>query len=103
MRYQLVLQFAGRACPTLDDLIALEEELTRHVPTGAVVDGHDIGSGEANIFIVTSDPVATFSALVPALRSREQIVGLGAAYRAERSDEYVRVWPAGSTAPFMVQ
>jgi hypothetical protein len=103
MKYQLVLQFAGAACLDLDELIALEDELTRNVPADAEGDGHDIGSGEANIFIWTPDPVVTFAALAPILQGRHRLAGWAAAYRAERSDEFVRVWPAGSTTPFVVQ
>ena len=101
MKYQLVLQFAGPASLDLDDLIALEDELTRQIPAEAAVDGHDIGTGEGNIFIWTSDPASTYAAIAPILRSR--LAEWGAAYRAERSDEFVRVWPAGSTAPFVVR
>jgi hypothetical protein len=101
MKYQLVLQFAGPASLDLDDLIALEDELTRQVPAGAAIDGHDIGAGEANIFIWTSDPASTYAAIAPTLRSR--LTEWGAAYRAEKSDEFVRVWPAGSTTPFAVR
>ena len=103
MKYQLVLQFAGPAALDLDALIALEDELAGHMTAGAGVDGHDIGVGEANIFIWTPDPAVTFAAIAPILRSRSRIAGWAAAYRAGRSDEFVRVWPVGSTAPFVVQ
>ena len=103
MKYQLVVQFAGPDELDLDAVVALEEELARHVPAGDEVDGHDIGVGEANIFIRTPDPVRTFAAVAPILRSRSPAASWAAAYRAERSDEYVRNWPAGSTDPFVVQ
>ena len=103
MRYQLVLQFAGPAALSLDELIALEDELSRHLPASAQVDGHDIGSGEGNIFLFTHDPLATFAAIKPVLSKRGHLAGLGAAYRAERSDEFVRVWPEGAAAPFIIR
>ena len=103
MNYQLVVQFAGSDQLDLDAVVALEDELARHVPAGAEVDGHDFGVGEANIFIRTPDPVRTFDAVAPILRSRSPVAGWAAAYRAERSDEYVRIWPAGSTEPFVVK
>ena len=48
--YQLVLQFAPKALPDYDALVALERQLTGQLGESAV-DGHDMGSGEANIFI----------------------------------------------------
>jgi len=103
MQFQLVLQFAGHTCPALDDLVALEDELAGHIPTNAVVDGHDIGSGEANIFILTSDPTLTFSALIPILRERGRLEGMRAAYRPEASENYVNLWPEGWAGPFNVR
>ena len=103
MPFQLVLQFVGHACPVLDDLIALEDELRDHMSSNAVVDGHDFGSDEANIFIVTSDPAVTFSAIIPILRQRGRLKGLRVAYRPEASDDYVNLWPEGSAAPFNVR
>jgi len=41
-------------------MIALEEDLIEKLGDSADVDGHDMGSGERNIFIFTSDPVRTF-------------------------------------------
>ena len=103
MPFQLVLQFVGHACPALEDLVALEDELQGHMPSNAVVDGHDIGSDEANIFVLTSDPAVTFSAMIPVLRERGRLKGLRVAYRAEASEDYVNLWPEGSVAPFNVR
>lgn len=103
MRYQLVLQFAGPGALTLDELIELEDELTRQLPASAQVDGHDIGSGEGNIYLSTGDPLGTFAAIRPILTKRGQLEGLGVAYRAERSNEFVRVWPEDAVAPFIVR
>ena len=58
--YQLVLQFCGDSLQDLDELIALEDELIEQLGDSADVDGHDVGSGETNIFIFTSDPKQTF-------------------------------------------
>jgi hypothetical protein len=55
MRYQLVIQFAADTIPDYDALIAMEHQLTDTLGDG-FVDGHDMSCGEANIFILTSDP-----------------------------------------------
>ena len=56
---QLVLQFKPWADRGIDDLVALEDALLLVLGDEAVVDGHDAGSDEANIFIRTRDPLAT--------------------------------------------
>ena len=59
--YQLVLQFPCDSMHEFDAVVALEEALIAALPEAlAEVDGHDSGSGEANIFIFTSEPNETF-------------------------------------------
>ena len=65
MRYQLVLQFAAGTLSDYDALVAMEDQLIELLGESAV-DGHDMGSGEANIFIHTSDPQNTFRQLTHA-------------------------------------
>jgi hypothetical protein len=57
--HHLVLQFAANPLRDYDELVALEEQLVAALGESEV-DGHDMGSGEANIFIVTSDAQKTF-------------------------------------------
>jgi len=70
MDYQLVLQFRGDWLDDFDAMAALEEELTDVLGDSADVDGHDVGSGETNIFIFTSNPAGTFDSVKPVLRAR---------------------------------
>lgn len=102
MDFMLVLQYTGNDCPEYDDLIALEHALTEALSPDVLVDGHDKGSGEANIFILTPDPAATLSASLPVIGGQRRLEGLAAGYRALDSDDYVRLWPMGSTEPFSV-
>jgi hypothetical protein len=69
MRYQLLLQFRGDSLVDYDAIAALEDELIEKLPE-ADVDGHDVGSGETNIFIFTADPVRTFQQAKPVLERR---------------------------------
>ena len=60
MDYQLVLQFQGDSLGDFDAMVALEDELSVLLADSADIDGHDIGSGQANIFIFSFNPTATF-------------------------------------------
>lgn len=102
MRYQLVLQFRGDSLADYDHMIAVEDRLTEALGDSADVDGHDVGSGETNIFIFTSDPAATFRQAQPVLQSMEQLVGVKAAFRDIEGEEFIVIWPEGSTQEFTV-
>lgn len=98
-KYQLVYQF-----PFLDGdmaqflrVIALEDQLigaTAYRPV-AEVDGHDAGSGEMNIFLMTDTPREAFDGLAPVVNpsSAAQAWGFRAAYRDLKEDEYHLLWP----------
>jgi hypothetical protein len=100
--HQLVLQFAANTIRNYDELIALEDRLTAALGKDAV-DGHDMGSGEANIFIITSDPKATFRQLTPVLQSSGRLADVTAAYRATDAGEYHVLWPEKSLRQFSVR
>jgi len=101
MRYQLVLQFSGDSLADFDAMVALEGELIEEL-TDADVDGHDVGSGEVNIFTITSDPERTFRAVRPVLERRQSLQTLTAAYRRAEGSDYTIIWPEGSTNEFRV-
>ena len=61
MEYMLVLQWpSSSTAKELDLLISREDQIREDIGDHGNVDGHDIGSGEMNIFIFTEDPKATF-------------------------------------------
>ena len=102
MRYQLVLQFRGDSLADYDQMIAVEDRLIEALGDSADVDGHDAGSGETNIFIFTSDPVATFRQAQPVLQSMDQLTGVTAAFRDVDGEQFTVIWPEGSTQEFTV-
>jgi hypothetical protein len=102
MRYQLVLQFHGNALDNLDAIAALEENLIEQLAGFAEVDGHDIGSEEANVFVLTSDPVGTFGAIRPILDRVNLLTAATVAYRPVNGQTYTVVWPAQSNEVFHV-
>ena len=102
MEYQLVVQIAGDTPSILDAVVVFEDEIRSILGDSAVVDGHDIGSGEANIFILTPDPSKTFHQVTPALERAQQTRAVTVAFRAIDGDEYHVPWPKNSSVPFSV-
>jgi hypothetical protein len=101
MRYQLVLQFAADTITDYDTLIALEHQLIDALGDNSV-DGHDMGLGEANIFILTNDPQTTFRQLAPVLVRSGHIPAVTAAYRRTDEGRYHVLWPENSSRQFRV-
>jgi hypothetical protein len=102
MDYQLVLQFRGDSLDDLDAMVALEDDLIEEFGDTADVDGHDVGSGETNIFIFTADPTRTFQQAKPVLERRRSLGSVTAAYRRIDGEEFTVIWPEGSTKDFRV-
>lgn len=103
MEYQLVLQFKRDSLKDFDAMIALEEELTETLGNSADIDGHDVGSGETNIFIFTSDPLSTFQKARTVIERRQMINNLTAAYRDMNGERYAVIWPEDLDIEFRVR
>jgi hypothetical protein len=100
--YQLVLQFHSDSLQDFDEMVALEDELIEQLGDSADVDGHDVGSGETNIFIFTSDPATTFRRARPVLESRRKLQAVTVAYREVEGESYTVIWPVGSKRKFAI-
>ena len=83
-QYQLVLQRRSSAPAAFDEMVHLEERLAAAIDELGIVDGHDVGAGEVNIFILTAHPTQVFerikllpevSRLLPQLQVAFRIVG----------------------------
>ena len=98
MRYQLVLQFQGDSLADYNQMVSLEDALIEVLDDTADVDGHDVGSGETNIFIFTADPTATFERARPVLESRQRLGALTAAYRSVEGEHFTVIWPESRKA-----
>lgn len=93
MKYVLVLQWPGSSMEDYNSMIGVEELLTSSLPRGSIVDGHDVGSGETNIFIETDDPQRSFEAVKSVLGSRDTWSTVRIAYRGSKGDKYTILWP----------
>jgi len=103
MRFQLVIQFPETIIKEIDFIYNLEEAIGRVVSDIAVVDGHDWGSGEANIFIHTDNPSKAFSQSKTILHSQGLLSQVKAAYRDFEEDDYIVLWPTNFKGTFDVQ
>ena len=103
MAYQLVLQFPHASLTDYDAMIRLEDRIIEALSglCGALgdLDGHDTGSGEMNIFIITPEARATFALVAGLSVMKPLMADLKAAYRDLETDDehYVVLHPTGST------
>jgi hypothetical protein len=93
MKYQLVLQWPASSIDDYDELIGMENALVDGIGEGHEVDGHDAGSGEMNIFILTDDPVQAFDRVRAILGSPDRWEHIRVAYRGVSGGPYVVLWP----------
>lgn len=91
MKYQLVLQFPETLMEH-EKLVMLEDLLIDKLEKIATVDGHDIGSGEINIFIFTNEPKQCFD-IVKNIIDNDKIDNLKAAYRDIEKESFIIFWP----------
>lgn len=94
MKFQLVLQLPKNTLKNFDELVSIEDHLISELGNAVVVDGHDLGKEEANLFILTNDPEATFLKAREALNSK-YIKNMKAAFREIKGENYKPIWPLG--------
>jgi hypothetical protein len=95
-KYLLIWQWSGGTEADFEALIALEDLLLFALPDGdGVVDGHDFGAGEMNIFVQTDRPVEAFQHAMAALGSHPRRDEVRAAYREADGEMFVVLWPKG--------
>mgnify|MGYP006073195631 FL=1 len=102
MKYQLIIQFPVTEDFDFDGIIALETRLTLEMGEGYVIDGHEFGAGEINIFIQTDDPEAGYEKAFE-LVSTSLISLLRVVYRVKNTDEFVWLYPANNQDEFSIK
>jgi hypothetical protein len=97
MKYQLILQFEAGSMVEFDRLVALEDELIEKLGDLAMVDGHDFGSGQFNIFVLTDAPAASFRKAHEIVATQGTPNVMRSAYRELDGEDYVILWPSSLT------
>ena len=96
MKFQLVLQWPACSLKNSDEAVEIEDLLIGNVDQQDAVDGHDFGSGEANIFVLTNEPHRTFEDIRTILASHRLWESALVAFRRTDGNEYTVLWPKGS-------
>ena len=76
-------------------MIELEETIMTSLGNFGQVDGHDAGSGEMNIFILTDHPKLAFKHVKQVLGTEDFLPDLKVAYREIGKDEFTILHPVG--------
>lgn len=100
MAWQLVLQFRDRSIEDADEVAELEDALHEMLEGTEALDGHAIGAGARNVFVVTDDPAVTFARLLPFLTRARLDASVGAAFRRDGEDAFTPLWPPGRSDAF---
>jgi hypothetical protein len=95
-KHVLVVQLDGKSLVDYDRLIAIEDRIIEALPRGdGDVDGHDMGSGEMNIFVVTDLPERAFELIHRILADEHLLETVRVAYRRIDGEKYTVLWPVG--------
>jgi hypothetical protein len=93
-KYILVLQWPAASEADFDALISMEDLLQSDLLDAyGVVDGHDFGAGEMNIFIETDRPLEAFQHARTSLGTDSRWASVRAGYRPVGEERYVVLWP----------
>jgi hypothetical protein len=90
-KFQMALQFKEEL--GFDKLIEMEDLIRKHFDQEADIDGHDIGSGEMNIFIYTNFPEDLLKKILVLPELQTEISEMKAAYRKIHGNIYTCMWP----------
>ncbi|MFL6678143.1 MAG: hypothetical protein ACJ8IK_07365 [Burkholderiaceae bacterium] len=93
MKYKLVAQWRSDLMDSYDAMIRTEDALCEFLTDQHSVDGHDVGTGEVNIFVDTDDVQAAFSEVKAILLAEGQWDGVRIAYRLRLGEKYSILWP----------
>ena len=91
MKYQFVLQFPENKID-FSILTEVEDDLS-NILKNDQVDGHDIGSGQVNFFILTDNPNEAFKKIKQYLIDKELLIYAKAAYRPMEGKKYCILYP----------
>ena len=97
MSYQLVFQLPFSSIDDYDATIQLESQIANALGELGQVDGHDSGSGEMNIFVLTDRPALAFDWIREALWPNGLPSDLKVAFRRLDGEAYTILYPLGAS------
>jgi len=80
-----------------DAMIELEDVISRGLGPLGDVDGHDVGSGEMNIFVVTDDPHGSFEKIKSLPDAIPLLPVMKVAFRRVDGEDFSILHPIGLT------
>jgi len=80
-----------------DDMVELEGVIMEALAGVGDVDGHDAGSGEMNIFILTDEPHLALDRIKLVLGTRDFMPDLKVAYRKIEGNQFTIIHPPDLT------
>jgi hypothetical protein len=92
---ELVLQLPADSIKDYDALIELENVLIAQLGNVGEIDGHDMGTGEMNIFVRTDHPRLAFEKIQSLLGTKDFLPNLRAAFRDVGKNQFTILHPAG--------
>jgi hypothetical protein len=95
-KFVLIFQWATGEFFGFDELVEKEEAISAALGSDDILDGHDMGSGEANVFVLTNEPEALFKKLSGSVL-KDDLNDIKAAYRKLSDEQFTVLWPPGET------
>jgi hypothetical protein len=92
---QLAFQWPASSEAHYRLLLAIGETIRQGPGPIGLVDGHDIGAGEMNVFIHTGDPKGTFAKIMSLIEGKYDLKELMVGYRNFEDHDYTPVFPPG--------
>jgi hypothetical protein len=92
---QIVFQWPAESMADYDRLIEIENTIRQGLGPIGLVDGHDIGAGEMNVFIHTNEPLAVFRKTMSLVQGKFDLKELMVGYREFDKDDYTPIYPPG--------
>ena len=94
LKGQLVYQWPASSEAHYRLLLAIEETIRQGLGPIGLVDGHDVGAGEMNVFIHTDDRKGAFEKTMSLIQGKYDLKELMVGYRNFEDDDYP-VFPPG--------
>ncbi|MBD5604744.1 MAG: hypothetical protein IAI48_06590 [Candidatus Eremiobacteraeota bacterium] len=102
LEYQIVVQFPIPASiESAEDVLPIEMDLSDAIGSSAEIDGHEVSSTNANVFVLACDPRTTFESVRERLaKSYPDLDYVAASRKCCDNDDWTLLWPKDAPAKF---